>query len=288
MRTGGTGRWVAGLAPRGFEVDLGARALISIVTVCYNAADFVEQCIESVCAQSLGEVDYVIIDGGSTDGTVDIIARHARRLSYWRSSRDRGIGHAFNLGVANSRGEWVLFLNADDYLCRPDALRVLADHAPSSGADVVYGQVQPVTREGTPRPVGAAVGSPYSPWLFLLRDLIPHPAALTSRAYLDRAGPFREDLRIAVDYELYLRAYRTLRTVFVPLVLTYMRVGGRSYDAALAHDEMFRAHALNEVLPPVPRALLRSFVRAKAFLGRTLRAARGGLRGTTRRGHNDP
>jgi glycosyltransferase involved in cell wall biosynthesis len=285
-------RWVGGPSVAWLPAYTGpeameARSLVSVVTVCYNAVDFIEDCIESVLSQRLDDAEYVIIDGGSTDGTVGVIARHARALSYWRSSADRGIGHAFNLGVAHSRGEWVLFLNADDYLCRPDALQVLAQRATPS-ADVVYGRVQPVSREAIPRPVGPTVGSPYSPGRFLLRDLIPHPAALTSRAYLERVGPFREDLRIAVDYEIYLRSYRTLRTIFVPQVLTHMRVGGRSFDASLALEEMFRAHAHNEVLPRVPRALLRSFVRIKATAGRVLRGPRGWQQEGKRGGRADP
>jgi len=258
--------------------------LISIITVCRNSADFVTSCLESVACQHYPALEHVVIDGASTDGTVDIIKRHEKALSYWHSRPDAGIGNAFNLGVENSRGDWLLFLNADDYLCRPDALRILAENAASKPADVVYAQVQPVTREPSPRAVGAAVGWPYAPWRFLLKDLIPHPAALTRRAHLERVGPFREDLRIAVDYELYLRSYRNLRAVFVPRILTHMRVGGRSSASSLALEEMFRAHALHQVLAPAPRALLRTFIRAKVRTGRILRDVRPQTHGTPRDG----
>lgn len=245
--------------------------LISVITACYNAEHFIGQCMQSVINQDLEGVDYVVIDGGSTDGTVATIKRYAGRISYWHSKPDRGIGHAFNLGVEHSQGKWLLFLNADDYFCRTDALRVLANHATESSADVIYGQVQPVSRESSPRLVREAVGWPFSPWAFLLRDLIPHPAALTSRAYFERVGPFREDLKIVLDYEHYLRSYRTLKTVFLSEVLTHMRAGGISNDRALCLEEMLQVQKLNGVLPPIAQTLLGAFVRSKAATGRVVR-----------------
>ena len=228
--------------------------------------------MKSVFDQDCSAVEYVVIDGGSSDGTVGIIEGHADKLSYWHSMPDRGIGHAFNLGVRRCRGEWILFLNADDFLCNKDALRNLASHAQGSKVDVVYGQIQPVSRDANPQFVSGPAGWPYSPWAFLFRDLISHPAALTSRAYFDKVGPFREDLRIAVDYELYLRQYRTLRTVLVPEVFTHMRVGGLSHDRKASIEEMLQAQILNRVLPPSAHAIFRSFVRSKAAVGRVIRS----------------
>lgn len=248
------------------------RPFISIVTACYNAVDFLEDCIRSVWEQTLSDVEHVIIDGGSDDGTIDIIRRHVDKLSYWHSKPDRGIGHAFNLGVQHSRGQWLLFLNADDFFCRWDALEVLAREAlRTPQADVIYAMVQPVSRSVHPRPVSKPVGWAYRPWRFLLRDLIPHPAALTARAYFDRVGMFSEDLKIVIDYEHYLRSVRTLRTVFVPEVLTHMRVGGLSEDSTTALTEMFVAQRRNRVLPPIACSLLECFVRTKAGIGRRVR-----------------
>lgn len=250
---------------------MSANPRISVITVCLNAADFIEQCMQSVIGQNLEGVDYVVIDGGSTDGTVNIIERYVGKISYWHSKPDRGLGQAFNLGVQHSRGEWLLFLNADDYFCRTDALEMLVGCATSPEVDVVYGQVQPVSRGSSPRSVGNAVGWPFSPCAFLLRDLIPHPAALTSRAYFSRVGPFREDLKIVLDYEHYLRSYRTLKTAFLPKVLTHMRVGGISSDRAVCLREMLHVQKLNSVLPPVAQALLGMYVRSKAATGRIMR-----------------
>lgn len=255
---------------------MNASPLISIVTACYNAEEFIEHCIQSVVEQQYSSVEHLVIDGGSTDRTVEIIRRHEDKLTYWHSRPDRGIGHAFNLGLEHSSGEWLLFLNADDYFCRSDALTILAECASSSSAvDVIYGKVQPVSREANPTPVHKAVGWPYSPWRFLLRDLIPHPAAITSREYFNRVGAFSEDYRIIIDYELYLRSFRSLRTSFLPQVLTHMRVGGISQDSSATLNEMFKAHSRNHVLPAGARAILRSYVRSKVAVGRKARALLG-------------
>ena len=90
--------------------------LISIITVCLNAMEYIEQTITSVMAQTYPNLEYIIIDGGSLDGTVDIIRKYESRLAYWHSQPDRGIAHAFNLGLAQAHGDWILYLNADDLL----------------------------------------------------------------------------------------------------------------------------------------------------------------------------
>ncbi len=104
-----------------------------------------------------------------------------------------------------------------------------------------------------------------------MKDLIPHPAALTSRAYIERVGPFREDLKIVLDYEHYLRSYRKLKTVFLPEVLTHMRVEGVSADKMKCVEEMLQVQKLNSALHPVAQTLLAAFVRSKVAIGRLMR-----------------
>ena len=89
--------------------------LISIITVSHNAADFIEQTIASVLSQTYPFIEYIVIDGASSDGTVDIIRRYESRLAYWHSKPDRGIAQAFNLGLEQAGGDWIVYLNADDF-----------------------------------------------------------------------------------------------------------------------------------------------------------------------------
>ena len=222
------------------------RPLISIVTVCLNAQEFIEQCIESVLSQEFDNFEYVIIDGGSTDGTVEIIRKYQDKLAYWHSLPDRGLAHAFNLGVEHSSGQWLLFLNSDDYFSSNNVLREMADHLKGCpDADVVFGQVAVMTREQAPRKIGGPYGAEFQWEKFCLRDTIPHQAAFSSRAFIERVGPFSEGFRIAVDYEHFLRAGPVLKAHLVPMLVANMRDGGLSkHDVLASMREWARAQVV--------------------------------------------
>ena len=102
---------------------------VSVVTVVCNGVAHVGETIESVLAQSGVDLEYWVIDGGSTDGTVEVVGKYAARLTGWTSEPDQGIADAFNKGLARVRGEYVMFLNADDALANPDALEQLVAFA---------------------------------------------------------------------------------------------------------------------------------------------------------------
>ena len=203
------------------------RPLISIVTVCFNGMPFIEQCINSVIGQDFCDFEYVIVDGDSTDGTSEVIKKYQENLSYWHSKPDRGLAHAFNLGVENAKGEWILFLNSDDYF---EAHSVLSDMAPylkqSHSKDVVFGKIIMVSRDMTPIPISREEGGDFRWSKFKFSDTIPHQAAFTSRTYFDRVGVFNEKYKIAVDYEHYLRGGDLLKAKFVPVLVSKMRDGG--------------------------------------------------------------
>lgn len=207
--------------------------LISIITVCYQAEDYLELCIQSVLSQSFKDVEYIIIDGGSTDGTVDIIEKYEKKLAYWHSKPDRGISHAFNQGLEHAKGKWIAFLNADDCYQNAQALASIADTLRSSEAmDLVYGQIQIIKRQSSIVPTSPLIGAVWDWKIFRFRSIIPHPSAFTHKAFFERYGVFDENFRNALDYELYLRAGDKLKSVFVPRLLTWMRDGGMSKDEA--------------------------------------------------------
>jgi len=249
------------------------KPLISVITACYNAADTIEQCIQSVIGQDLPGVEYVIIDGASTDGTARIIERYAPQLSYWHSKPDRCMAHAFNLGIERSRGDWLMFLNSDDYLHDRSALATIAreihDHP---DADVVYGMVAFVTRERDPKPAGKPFGEPYRWRRFIRMRTIPHPASATRRRFFDRVGRFDERYRIAMDYEVFLRGGPALSTSFVPRVITCMRLGGVSrIDRRKVLDEWYQAIVFHRALSPGRARLLYAYFYARAVIGKIIR-----------------
>jgi len=226
---------------------------ISVITICLNAVEFVDQAIQSVVTQSYPGVEYIIIDGGSTDGTVEVISQYASGLAYWHSRPDRGVANAFNLGLAQAQGDWILYLNADDLLLESTVIEHMAAHlARHRDADVVFGQMISLTREMHPQPVPLCKigGHPWRWQEFRRVNRIPHQAAFTRRKYFDRVGAFDETYRMAMDYEHFLRAGENLGAQFVPLPLVGMRAGGvcvKNMVDTLA--EFRRAQIKNRALP---------------------------------------
>ncbi len=206
--------------------------LISVITVCFNAAAYLEHTIRSVLDQTHAPLEYIIIDGGSTDGSVAIIRRYASRLAYWHSRPDRGLAHAFNLGLALARGDWIIFLNADDFFLDPQAVaRMVPQLQAHPGAEVVFGDALMMTRGDRPQPA-PLLKRHARPWewrryrMWGMFAAIPHQAAFTHRRYFDRVGEFDESYRGAVDYEHYLRGGPGLQAHYVQLPVSGMRLGG--------------------------------------------------------------
>jgi glycosyltransferase involved in cell wall biosynthesis len=229
------------------------RLIISIITVCFNAVDYIEQTIQSVLSQNYPAIQYIIIDGGSTDGTMEIIRKYESRLHYWHSRPDRGIAHAFNLGIAQAHGDWFLFLNADDILLSRTVIEQMVPHLTlHKEADVVFGNMISLTREEQPHPVPLCkIGGHAWSWREFRRwNMIPHQAAFTRRNYFERQGVFDETYGIAMDYEHYLRAGQRLRAQFVAIPVVGMRFGGRCVQSiATTLREFRRAQIKNQALP---------------------------------------
>lgn len=177
---------------------------ISIVTISYNQGQFLEKTITSVLDQKYPTLEYLIIDGGSTDGSVDIIKRYANHLTYWVSEKDRGQSHALNKGFAKCTGQMMGWMNSDDYFL-PGALDTFAEawrKNPKAGAWV--GDANLVDVEGRTVKVqqpGRLDRESIADWEI---HGFSQPACLFSREAWERAGPIDEDLFIAMDFNLWL------------------------------------------------------------------------------------
>ena len=197
----------------------------TVVTVSYNAVDTIADTVASVRGQSYPDIEHLIIDGGSTDGTLDLLAEWGDWGDRLVSEPDKGFYDAMNKGLARATGTYVGFLNADDYFAHPDAVRELVDAAKHSNADIVCGDV---------RIVGAFPNRYYSgrgPWMWKMRmgHMPPHPAHYANTQRLRDVGGFKEDYRIGADYDLILRLFLSGATLHhVPGVKVEMRVGGAS------------------------------------------------------------
>lgn len=177
-------------------VPLSGQPLVSIVTVVYNGERLLERTIQSVLNQSYSNLEYIIIDGGSSDGTVEIIRKHEDRLAYWISEPDKGISNAFNKGLAVCKGELIGMINADDWY--PEKAVELAVVGAREG-EVVYGNLQFWE--------GDSPGYHYEAnhHRLHLEMTLNHPATFARRELYQKFGTFDENLRCAMDYDLLLR-----------------------------------------------------------------------------------
>ena len=203
--------------------------LISIITISYNSKKYIEQCINSVIYQEYSSYEYIIIDGGSKDGTVDVIKKYSNKLSYWHSLPDRGMSHAFNLGLEQTNGSWIIFLNSDDFFINKSALSNIEPYLlSSSNYDVVHGMINIIQRHHDEEIIYKNIGADWKWGIFRKRSTIPHPAAFTNRNLYNEVGLYDENYRNALDYELYLRKGKYLKVKYAPVVLTNMRDEGIS------------------------------------------------------------
>lgn len=195
----------------------------SIVTPSYNQARFVEQTLQSVLSQDYPHKEYLVIDGGSTDGSVDIIKRYADHLDYWLSEPDHGQAHAINKGFTRSRGDVLGWLNSDDTLL-PGALTVVAEaFAAHPEIDLVYGDFVYTAPDGQPLR-RRHVFSKLSYTVLWHHDYLGQPAVFFRRKLWERVGSLDESLYYCLDWDLFLRMWKVCRPLHIPRVLATYRL----------------------------------------------------------------
>lgn len=196
------------------------KPLVSIITVAYNADRFIEKTIQGVLSQSYSRIEYIIIDGGSTDSTVDIIKRYADRIAYWQSKKDNGISEAFNKGLSKATGDIIGIINADDWYENDAVERVVNDFG---SADIVYGDLQIWKRD---KKDFVQKGN----HSLLTREMaVNHPTVFIKKSCYEKFGNFSEEYKCAMDYDLMLRLYTSnCHFKYIPFILSNMRLEGFS------------------------------------------------------------
>lgn len=194
--------------------------LVSIVTIVYNGEKFIEKCIQSVLGQSYSDIEYIIIDGGSTDHTVDIIQRYAGSVAAWISERDEGISDAFNKGLKLANGEIVGIINADDWY-EPYTIEKVVQEI--KNFDIAYGDL----RLWKSDKVDFVLQGNHA---YLENEMtVNHPTVFVKRECYEKYGQFNTQLKCAMDYDLMLRfKINHCRFGYVPAVLANMRWEGLS------------------------------------------------------------
>lgn len=201
---------------------------ISLVTASYNSASTIADTMDSVAVQSHRDIEHVIVDGGSTDATLDVVRAHDRRAARIVSEPDRGIYDAMNKGLRLATGDIVGLINSDDFLASPRVLETVATAFADPDVDAVYGDLCYVNPVDTTRIVRYWRSSPFRPGLFARGWAPPHPTLYVRRSFYERHGGFDLSYPLAADLELMARylELRGLRARHLPEVLVHMRTGG--------------------------------------------------------------
>jgi glycosyltransferase involved in cell wall biosynthesis len=201
---------------------------LSLVTIVYNAQDTIRQCIRSVIDQNYPDLEYIIIDGGSTDGTLQIINEYRGHIHVLVSEPDRGIYDAMNKGVALATGQIVGMLNADDHFASDDVLRSVAGVFEHQDIEALYGDLDIIDQSGWV--VRKWRSGQYNRDSFKLGFMPPHPTFYCRRDLFNQFGLYSLDHGSAADYELMLRfMYRhQVKSYHLKNVMVNMRAGGVS------------------------------------------------------------
>jgi glycosyltransferase involved in cell wall biosynthesis len=233
---------------------------ISIVTVSYNAAATIADTIASVQTQDHPDVEHIIIDGASRDGTQALVERLADARTTFVSEPDRGLYDAMNKGIARATGDVIGILNADDFFADAGCLSAVADaFTRRSDVDAVLGDIAFVDAHG--RQMRRYDSGRFRPAKARWGWMPAHPGMYLTRAGYDRIGGYRTDFRIAADFDFVVRAFAVerLRYVHLPRVLVHMRPGGASTDGLRAkltiNREVVRACRDNGIYTNLPMVM---------------------------------
>lgn len=206
--------------------------LITVIVAVFNGAKTLQQCIDSVARQTYANKELIIIDGGSTDATVDLLKANQEKIGYWISEPDKGIYNAWNKGLTQTKGEWICFLGADDYFWDKEVLARMSSQLVMIPPDicVAYGQIMLLNNAGENLyPIGESWEKIKDRFMQVM--CIPHQGVMHRRSLFEQNGKFDESFRIAGDYELLMRELKTGDAIFIPdLITTGMRQGGISSD----------------------------------------------------------
>jgi glycosyltransferase involved in cell wall biosynthesis len=199
---------------------------ISIITVVRNGEQHIEQTINSIISQTYTNIEYIIIDGNSKDRTVEIIKKYNQYLTYWISEPDKGIFDAMNKGVQAATGEWIVFINADDFLVNNDIVSQVVPYLLNSNSLINYGQILYIEADESETLHGFEWNKIKQKFRYF-GMVIPHQATFHSKQLFDNRQ-FNTKLKVAADYDLLLSYLSKNDAEYLPMIISKMRGGGFS------------------------------------------------------------
>lgn len=196
----------------------------SVITVCLNAGDTIKKTCESVCSQTFRDFEWIVIDGQSTDGTLGFLDSYSEDISLLISERDDGIYNAMNKGIAHSRGDYCVFMNAGDSFYDENTLKTVSE---SAEVDLIYGDVMLSSK------IGKTVKYPENlPKSFFLKNTLSHQSSYFKRSLFEEYGVYDEAFKIAGDYEIFVRFFNKcmISSRYIDKPLSRFCLGGISSD----------------------------------------------------------
>lgn len=248
---------------------------VSLITVCFNSEKTIRSTIESILSQKYHDIEYIIVDGASSDRTMEIVAEYGDRIAKVISEPDKGIYDAMNKGVRAATGDIVGILNSDDFYENDLVISDVVGVFDETGVNIVFGDVVFVAPDNLHAIRRHYKAGHFKPWKLRFGWMPPHPGTFVTRALYSRSGLYRTDLKIAADYEIFVRWLMVNKASYkwIDKVLVRMRMGGASTagirSSVLLNQEIVRACKVNKVytnllfvLSKIPFKLLETVGRA--------------------------
>ena len=229
---------------------------VSIITICYNSAATIEQTIGSVERQTYSDIEYIVVDGGSTDDTLKIVTAHRTFISKIVSEKDNGLYDALNKGISLATGDIIGFLHSDDLFANQHVIEKYVRCFELTKADAVYADLDYVQRSDTDKITRKWRSGDYRHGIFKFGWMPPHPTFFVRKKVYEEFGKFNTALRSAADYEIMLRFIHRhrIQLSYLPEVTVKMRMGGTSNasigNRVKANREDRFAWKLNGLKPP--------------------------------------
>jgi len=201
---------------------------ISVITVCFNSSETIGKTLLSVSLQTYGNIEHIVVDGGSKDDTLLVIAKEGAHVSKLISENDHGIYDAMNKGISIATGDVIGFINSDDFYASPTVLEIISLAFMNSNVEACYGDIFYVGKKNTRNILRYWKSSEFQPKSFEMGWSPPHPTFFVRRELYERFGGFDLSYKIAADVELMMRFLEVhrVRVKYIPEVLVKMRIGG--------------------------------------------------------------
>ena len=228
---------------------------ISIITVCYNSEPYIKAAIESVLFQSHSNIEYIVIDGGSTDDTLNLVSQYADRIPHIISESDKGIYDAMNKGICLATGDVIGILNSDDFYPHSDVIsNIVSTFENNLDTDMVFSNIDFVSGDDLTKAVRVFSAKKFQPWKLRFGFMPPHPGAFIKKSVYDQVGLYKLGYKIAADFDMFIRMLLIYNFSFTRINQTSvrMRLGGISTAGLgsnlIATNEMVRALEENNIL----------------------------------------